>query len=304
MRLLVVILGCLAFTGCGGSSKPKSELARIETRLGKYRVQNMADGDSLIGGGNSGPAIIQVSRRWADHPQIKKETPDGHAGFSFTSQISFYVAVAGDSSAVVKEIADAMENDPTITKKLFRHSDPRIRLATYYTLEHSEPFSTHLPKSQDVVLSELAHTVASSDVFASVKALDLLSDTFSEAAFHNAMEHPCAQVRLAGFLQMRRAKMTDAERLSALPILVAQLDHRDRVVRESAYANIDSLMQHWRQEKHDGRELPADLEALIQSVPSDPGNGNWFKEMAAAAKLIIDNQQQWTDWLETNGVAN
>lgn len=301
--LLLAISLSIVQVGCGRNSSAMSDCSTIEGALAEYTVVNMSDGDAIIGGDRNGSKVIQISPRWADFPQVLRESSDGAAGFNHISQLTFFISVGGDSFAVVEQIAKAIEADPSIADQLLQHPAPRIRYATMYTLQQSQPYRKHFPNSADSLVHSLVQLTSSADVFEVAKALDLLPKGFELDAFTNVMSHPCSQLRLAALNYLTFSDLDDSQRLVVLPVLVKQLNHRDRVVRETAFGEINSIMQHWRQQRHNKLKLAPRIVELMETVPSDPGNGNWQEAMASVSKSLTDNQAKWVFWLDSNHIA-
>lgn len=303
LPLFLAISLPIVIAGCGRNSSATAELFAIEETMADYKIVTMSDGDAIRGGSSNGPMIIQVSRRWADFPQIRNERADGNADINHISQLTFFISVGGDSIALVEQIAKALETHPSIAGQLLQHPDPRLRYATMYCLLQSQPYRKHFPKSAESLVHSIVEVTSSSDIFEIVKALQLLPKDFELDAFKNVISHPCAQLRLAALNYLTFSDLDDPQRISVLPILVEQLNHRDRVVRETAYSEINRIMQHWRQQRHDKQQLTPSIEELIETVPSDPGNGNWFKAMASVSKSLAENKAGWSSWLDSNHIA-
>lgn len=301
--VFIVILLSITTSGCGRKPSATSDLAAIEGAIADYTIATLTDGDPLFRGGTNRPKTIQILPRWADFPQIENETADGDACINHISQLTFFISIGGDSVAVVEQIANAIRADRSIADQLLHHPDPRVRYATLYTLEQSQPYSQRFPESSESVIDSLIKVTSSADLFEIVKALDLLPREFRMDAFTNGMSHPCSQLRLAALNYLTFSDLDDSQRISVLPVLVEQLKHRDRVVRETAFSEINSIMQHWRQRRHDKLNVAPEILELIQTVPSDPGNGTWQQTMASVSKSLIVNHTRWVDWLDANHIS-
>lgn len=298
--LLLAIPLSVAIIGCGPSPSATTGVSAIEETIAGYKIVTKPVGDAPIGGDSDGSEIILVIAQWADFPQILNETADGNSGFNHISRLTFFISVGGDSFAVVEQVANSIRADRSVASQLLHHPDPRVRYATLYTLGQSQPYSRHFAGASESIIDSLIEVTASANVFEIVKALDLLPRDFRLDAFTNGMSHPSSQLRLATLNYLTFSDLDDSQRLKVLPVLVGQLKDRDRVVRETAFSEINSIMQHWRQQRHDKLKLAPEILELIETVPSDPGNGNWYKVMASVLESLTANQARWVEWIDAN----
>ncbi len=302
MRLLIcVCVAALAFAlGC---SRPAG-LPEIEALLAEHRVVQMAPGDACRIGV---PKIIQVNRYWHDAPQILDEDGDGNVAYSFVSQVGMSVESVGDWETVTELICKSLESSEVTAEQLFRHRDDRVRYATYYALGQRSPISEHFPNSSPQIVAELARIASEEDVYEADEAIDILwqSRIYSEGAFTGAINHPCAQIRLAAllYLHLHRAKLTDDEKKNALPHLVDCLADRDGVVRVSAYGKINNLLRDWLQAAESGGQLPDGMAAMIETIPHGPVGGSWYADVSRPIiRSLHEDQVEWNEWLASHGL--